>query len=84
MDVIIKINTIIIKKSNYDIELTSFKPDGKIKIIKEARTLLSLGLKEAKELIEKSPVTLAKGMKKEDAEALKKKLEELGCSITLK
>lgn len=48
------------------------------------RALLNLGLKEAKELVEKSPTTILKGAKKEDADKILKKLEELGCKISLK
>ena len=72
------------KKSNYDIELASFKPEDKVKVIKEVRALLNLGLKEAKELVEKSPTTILKGAKKEDADKIMKKLEDLGCKINLK
>lgn len=45
--------------------------------------MLNLGLKEAKDLVEKAPAVLQKGVRKEDAEALKEKLEAIGCKITL-
>jgi large subunit ribosomal protein L7/L12 len=70
-------------KTNYDIELTGIDAAQKIKIIKEIRALLTLGLKEAKELVESAPVTIKKEVKKEDAEALKEKLTTMGCTITL-
>jgi large subunit ribosomal protein L7/L12 len=53
-------------------------------LIKEVRTYLNLGLKEAKEMVEKAPVVLAKGVKKIDGEAIIKKLTENGAKITLK
>jgi large subunit ribosomal protein L7/L12 len=49
-----------------------------------SRTLFNFPLKEAKELVEKAPVTLKKGSAVKEAEELKKKLTELGCTITLK
>jgi len=71
------------EKTHFDVQLDSFEAGAKIKIIKEVRSLLGLGLKEAKETVEKAPVWLQKGVKKEDAEVLSKKLEELGAKITL-
>ena len=50
--------------------MTTFDPKDKIKIIKEVRAILNLGLKEAKDLVEKTPTILQKDMKKSDAEAL--------------
>eukprot|EP00891_Asterochloris_glomerata_P002618 jgi/Astpho2/2618/Aster-x0110 len=70
------------EQTEFDVKLDGFDAAAKIKVIKEVRGVLpELGLKEAKELVEKSPAVLKKGMKKEDAEALKKKLEagELQC-----
>ena len=64
-------------------ELTSFDADTKIKLIKEVRATLGLGLKEAKEKVESSPTWLMKDLAKEEAEDLKKKLEELGASVRL-
>jgi large subunit ribosomal protein L7/L12 len=54
-----------------------------VKVIKEVRAMLNLGLKEAKELVEKAPTTISKAVKKEDAEKIKKKLEEINCKINL-
>jgi len=58
--------------------------DRKINVIKEVRAATSLGLKEAKDLVESAPAAVKEGMKKEEAEALKKKLEEVGASVELK
>ena len=59
-----------VEKTNFDIELTSFEPRSKIKIIKEVRVLLSLGLKEAKDLVESAPVWIKKEVKKEPVNRL--------------
>jgi large subunit ribosomal protein L7/L12 len=66
-----------------DIKLASYDASSKIKVIKEVRSILNLGLKEAKELVESAPVTLQKGMKQEMAEELKVKLESVGAKIEL-
>jgi large subunit ribosomal protein L7/L12 len=64
--------------------LSSFDAGKKIGLIKEIRGILNLGLKESKELVEKAPTILVKGLKTEDAEAMMKKLTEAGAIITLK
>ena len=56
----------------------------KIQVIKAVRELTSLGLKEAKDLVEAAPKTVLEGAKKEDAEAAKKKLEDAGATVELK
>lgn len=71
------------EKTHYDVELTAFDAAQKIKIIKEVRALLGLGLKEAKEVVETVPSWLQKDLKKEDAEQLKEKLESLGGTVRL-
>ena len=58
--------------------------DKKIEVIKEVRAITGLGLKEAKDLVDGAPATLKDGMKKEEAEALKKSIEEAGGKIELK
>lgn len=63
--------------------LTSFG-DKKINVIKEVRTITGLGLKEAKELVESAPKPLKEGVKKEEAEAMKKQLEEAGATVEVK
>ena len=71
------------EKAQYDIKLASFDAAKKIAIIKEVRAWLNLGLKEAKELVEKAPTDLKKAVKKEEAEEIKKKLSEIGANIEL-
>jgi large subunit ribosomal protein L7/L12 len=58
--------------------------DKKIQVIKVVRELTSLGLKEAKELVDSAPSTVKEGVTKEDAEATKSKLEEVGATIKIK
>jgi len=64
--------------------LTSFDAAKKINLIKEVRGILNLGLKESKELVEKAPCLLMKGVKKADAEGIVKKLSESGATLNLK
>lgn len=71
------------EKSTFNVELT----DGgatKIAVIKIVKEALGVGLKEAKDLVDGAPAMLKEGMKKEDAEALKKSIEAAGGKITLK
>ena len=71
------------EKSDFTVVLTS---DGgaKIPVMKVVKEALGLGLKEAKDLVEALPATLKEGMKKEDADALKKQIEEAGGKVELK
>jgi len=71
------------EKSTFTVVLANAGAN-KIQVIKELRTLTSLGLKEAKDLVEAAPKTILEGAKKEDAEAAKKKLEEAGATVELK
>ena len=71
------------EKTNFDVVLEGFG-DNKIAVIKVVRSLTSLGLKEAKEVVEGAPKAVLEGAKKEDAEAAKKQLEEAGATVTLK
>lgn len=71
------------EKSEFDVELTA-AGEQKIAVIKAVKEVLGLGLAEAKTLVESAPAKLKDGMKKEDAEALKKKIEEAGGKVTLK
>lgn len=71
------------EKTNFDVVLEGFG-DAKIAVIKVVRGLTSLGLKEAKELVESAPKPVLEGAKKEDAEAAKEKLEAAGASVSLK
>ncbi len=58
--------------------------DKKIDVIKEVRSITELGLKEAKDLVESAPKSLKEGVKKEEAEEIKKKLEAVGAKVELK
>lgn len=71
------------EKSEFDVELTA-AGEQKIAVIKAVKEALALGLAEAKTMVESAPVMMKQGMKKEDAEALKKKVEEAGGKVTLK
>jgi large subunit ribosomal protein L7/L12 len=70
------------EKNSFDVVLTSAGPN-KIAVIKEVRTITSLGLKEAKDLVDKGGV-IKEGASKEDADAIKEKLTAAGASIELK
>ena len=71
------------EKTEFDIELSE-AGSNKIAVIKEVRTITGLGLKEAKDLVEGAPKPLKQGVKKEEAEEMKKALEAAGAKITLK
>ena len=71
------------EKSEFDIVLAE-AGSNKIAVIKEVRTITGLGLKEAKDLVEGAPKPLKQGVKKEDAEAMKKSLEAAGAKVELK
>ena len=71
------------EKTNFDVVLEGFG-DNKIAVIKVVRELTSLGLKEAKELVEGAPKAILEGAKKEDADAAKEKLEAAGAAVSLK
>ena len=71
------------EKTEFNVELTSAGAQ-KIAVIKVVKEVLVLGLKEAKDLVEAAPSMLKTDMKKEDAEALKKKVEDAGGKVTLK
>ena len=70
-------------KTEFDIVLSSMG-DNKVGVIKAVRAVTGLGLKEAKELVEGAPSTVKEAASKEDAEDIKKKLEEAGASAELK
>ena len=71
------------EKTEFDVELTEVGAE-KIKVIKVVREVTGLGLKEAKEAVEGAPKVLKEGASKEEAEDIKKKLEEVGAKVTLK
>ena len=71
------------EKTEFDVILTSIG-EKKINVIKEVRGITGLGLKEAKEAVESAPKAIKEGVSKEEAEEVKKKLEEAGASVELK
>ena len=71
------------EKTEFDVVLTAIG-DKKINVIKEVRAATGLGLKEAKDLVESAPKAVKEGVSKEEAEELKKKLEDVGASVELK
>jgi large subunit ribosomal protein L7/L12 len=70
-------------KDSFDVILATIG-DKKINVIKEVRAITGLGLKEAKDLVEGAPKPVKEGVNKDEAEALKKKLEDAGASVELK
>ena len=71
------------EKTEFDVELTEVGAE-KVKVIKVVRDATGLGLKEAKDLVEAAPKMVKEGASKDEAEDLKKKLEEVGAKVTLK
>ena len=63
--------------------LESFPADKKIAVLKVVRTITGLGLKEAKEMVESAPKAVKEGVSKDEAEDIKKQLEEAGASVKL-
>ncbi|RLN33961.1 50S ribosomal protein L7/L12 [Panicum miliaceum] len=70
-------------KTAFDVKIEKYEAAAKIKIIKEVRAVTDLGLKEAKELVEKAPVVVRTGLSKEEAEALAAKLKAAGAAVAL-
>ena len=71
------------EKTEFDVELTEVG-DSKVKVIKEVRAITGLGLKEAKAAVDGAPTVLKEAVSKEEAEAVKKQLEEVGAKVTIK
>ncbi len=71
------------EKSEFDVVLASFG-EKKINVIKEVRAITGLGLKEAKDLVEAVPSAIKEGVNKDEAEELKKKLEDAGATVEVK
>jgi len=71
------------EKTSFDVEITEAGAN-KIAVIKAVRELTEMGLKDAKDLVDGAPKMVKEGVKKEDAEAMKKRLEEAGAKVTLK
>ena len=72
------------EKSEFDVILESFDAAAKIKVLKVVRNATGLGLGDAKALVESAPKTVKEGVSKEDAETLKKEIEDAGGKVTLK
>ena len=70
-------------KTEFDVVLTAFG-DKKVNVIKEVRAITSLGLKEAKDLVEAAPKTVKEGVNKEEADKIKKQLEEAGATVEIR
>lgn len=71
------------EQTEFDVVLESFG-DNKVGVIKAVRAITGLGLKEAKEAVEGAPATLKEGVSKDEAEDIKKQLEEAGAKVALK
>ncbi len=71
------------EKTEFDVVMTSFG-SNKVSVIKAVRAITGLGLKEAKEMVEGAPSTVKEAASKDDAESIKKQLEEAGASVELK
>jgi len=71
------------EKTEFDVVMTSFG-DNKVAVIKAVRTITGLGLKEAKDMVEGAPATVKEGVSKDEAEQLKKQLEEAGAKADIK
>ena len=72
------------EKTEFDVVLVGFDAAQKIKVIKSVREITGLGLAEAKKAVEETPTTLKEALSKDDAENMKKELEEVGAKIELK
>lgn len=70
-------------KTDFDVVLES-AGGSKLKVVKEVKTLLGLGLKDAKELVDGAPTTIKEGVAKDEAESIKAALEEAGATVELK
>ncbi len=71
------------EKTEFDVVMTSFGAN-KVGVIKAVRTITGLGLKEAKDLVEGAPATVKEGVSKDEADDIKKQLEEAGASVEVK
>lgn len=74
---------VVEEKTEFDVELTT-TGDSKVKVIKEVRAITGLGLKEAKDLVDGAPKVVKEAVSKDEAEAIKKQLEEVGAVVTIK
>jgi large subunit ribosomal protein L7/L12 len=74
---------VVEEKTEFDVVMTSFGAN-KVGVIKAIRTITGLGLKEAKDMVEGVPATVKEGISKDEAEGIKKQLEEAGASVEVK
>jgi large subunit ribosomal protein L7/L12 len=72
-----------VEKTVFDVKLEGFDAAVKIKVIKEVRGFTDLGLKEAKDLVEKAPTLLKKGVTKDEAEKIIEKMKGVGAKVTM-
>ena len=72
------------EKTSFDVVLESFDTGKKIQVIKVVRSVTSLGLKEAKDLVEGAPKTVREGVSKEEAEKMQKELQDAGGTVAIK
>lgn len=73
----------VVEQTEFDVVMTSFG-DNKVSVIKAVRSITGLGLKEAKGLVESAPTPVKEGVSKDEAEEVKKQLEEAGAAVELK
>jgi large subunit ribosomal protein L7/L12 len=71
------------EQTEFDVLMSSFG-DNKVSVIKAVRTITGLGLKEAKDMVEGAPISVKEGVTKDEAEEVKKQLEEAGAAVELK
>lgn len=71
------------EKTAFELKMDSYEPASKLKVIKEIRSFTDLGLKEAKDLVEKTPVVLKKGVSKEEAEKIIEKMKAVGANVVM-
>jgi large subunit ribosomal protein L7/L12 len=71
------------EKTEFDVVMTAVG-DNKVGVIKAVRAITSLGLKEAKDMVESAPATIKEGVSKDDAESMKKQLAEAGATVEIK
>lgn len=73
----------VVEQTEFDVVMTNFG-DNKVSVIKAVRSITGLGLKEAKGLVESAPTPVKEGVSKDEAEEVKKQLEEAGAAVELK
>ncbi len=74
----------VVEQTEFDVVVKGFDAKSKLKVIKEVKLILGIGLKDAKDKVEGAPFVIQEKLSKEDSEALKEKLEKLKCEIEIK